>query len=98
MIKIELKKTTASISVDSNSPFEPDKIIFDCSSETRKMLEHRLSFAYGAFGHSFNIESATPIDLHYAVMTTLAEFDPQVVEGSKLVSDYDPGIPEDAET
>lgn len=98
MLKIDIKKAAASISVDSSNPFEPSAVLIDGSAEARRILEHRLGFAFGAFGHSFNVDSASPVDTHHAVFTSLADFDPVVVEGADLVEDYDPGIPEGAVT
>jgi hypothetical protein len=63
-----------------------------------KSFRFMLQNAYGAFGHTLGTEFATPIDLHYAVFSNLADFDPQVVEGAELVETYDPGIPEGAVT
>ena len=61
-------------------------------------FKSKLETAYGAFGHLFGTEFATPIDLHYAVFSNLAVYDPVVVEGAELVETYDPGIPEGAIT
>lgn len=97
MFKIQFSdETTVSLSVTDGN--ESGKQNWEGDEFAVKGYRFMLQDAYGAFGHTLGTEFATPIDLHYAVFTKLAEFDPQVVEGADLVETYDPGIPEGAVT
>ena len=59
-------------------------------------LKVALNRAYGAFGHGFDVERTTAIDLDYALFT-LNGWQPESI-GDSPVEDYDPGIPEGAVT
>lgn len=97
MFKIQLNdETTVSLAVTDGN--ESDEQNWEGDEFAVKGYRFLLQNAYGAFGHSFDPEFATPIDLHYAVFTNLADFNPQVVEGAELVETYDPGIPDGAVT
>lgn len=58
-------------------------------------VKFRLSDAYGAFGHRFNIDESTPTDLDAALLST---FGPDAIERTGAIPDYDPQIPEGAQT
>lgn len=50
----------------------------------------------GAFGNLIG-ERTTAIDLDAAMKTDAArQFDPELIEGQRLVSNYDPQVPDDA--
>ena len=59
-------------------------------------LKFALKGAYGPFGHLFNVEETSAIDLHYALST----LNGWTVEsaGTHEVTTYDPDIPEGAMT
>lgn len=97
MFKIQFK-SGASVSLYVSNGNEPGQQNWEGDEFIVKSYRFLLRDAYGAFGHSFDPEFATPIDLHYAVFTNLADFNPQVVEGAELVETYDPGIPDGAVT
>ena len=59
-------------------------------------LKVALSRAYGAFGHGFDVERTTAIDLDYALFM-LNGWQPESI-GDSQVEDYDPGIPAGAIT
>lgn len=65
------------------------------SGPNAELVKSRLSEAYGAFGHIFNPDGDTPIDLDAALMST---FGPGLVERTGATPDYDPGIPQGAQT
>lgn len=58
-------------------------------------VKFRLSDSFGAFGHRFNPEQSTPIDLDAALMST---FGPEAVDRGGAVPSYDPDIPDGAQT
>jgi len=65
------------------------------------ILELRYDFRdkHGAFGHRFDPESTTPIDLSHVLKTQLSpRFKVEILEGAELVKVYDPGIPEGVQT
>jgi hypothetical protein len=97
MFKIQFNdETTVSLFVTDGN--ESNEQVWEGDEFAVQNYRFLLQNAYGAFGHSFDTEFTTPIDLHYAVMSNLADFNPQVVEGAELVESYDPGIPEGAVT
>jgi hypothetical protein len=59
-------------------------------------LKVALNRAYGAFGHGFNVDRTTAIDLDYALFT-LNGWQAESI-GDSRVEGYDPGIPEGAVT
>lgn len=59
-------------------------------------LKVALNRAYGAFGHTFDVEQTTAIDLDYALFT-LNGWQAESV-GDSQVEGYDPGIPAGAVT
>ncbi len=59
-------------------------------------LKVALNRAYGAFGHGFNVDRTTAIDLDYALFT-LNDWQAESI-GDSRVEGYDPGIPEGAVT
>ena len=87
---------SVSLGVDDGNESAPQK--WEGDQDLIGWFKSQLEKAYGAFGHTFDSEFATPIDLHYAVFSTLGDYDPVVVEGAELVGTYDPGIPEGAVT
>ena len=89
-------ETSVTLSVANGNESAPQE--WNGDEDIVKAYRFLLRDAYGAFGHKLGTEFATPIDLHYAIFTNLADFDPQVVEGAELVETYDPGIPEGAVT
>ena len=97
MFKIQFPSAvTVSLFASDGNESAPQE--WDGDEDIVKAYRFLLRDAYGAFGHSFDPEFANPIDLHYAVFTNLADFNPQVVEGAELVETYDPGIPDGAVT
>lgn len=96
MLKIDCQRLFVVISLDSSSSDEPAKIVYEGSDKDVSFVKDRLNNSFGAFGHKFDVLSATPIDLHYAVFSSLKEFDPVVVEGADLVTAYALNIPEGA--
>lgn len=68
----------------------------DLSGEAEIDLKYALQDGYGAFGHSFDVEATTAIDLDYA----LNQLDGWKIEstGTHQVTSYDPGIPAEAQT
>jgi hypothetical protein len=81
---------------DSGNYFGP--LLWEGNADLIGMAKFYLESAYGAFGHLFDLEFSSPIDLHYACLSSLADYAPEVIEGAEYVEVYDPGIPEGAVT
>ena len=54
-------------------------------------VQARLEFAYGAFGHGFNVGADTPIDLHHALIST---FGADAIADLGEPLEYAPNIPD----
>ncbi len=99
MFEIHLLFDEVFLSLNVNFPNKNAKLVIRGDRQKVKRVKELLDGAYGAFGHIFNAEYTNPIDLHYAVMTTLdGEFTPMVSKGKKLIKKYDPEIPDGAIT
>jgi hypothetical protein len=99
MFKINLVFDEVFLSLESTSKNQPAPLKIEGSPEKVAQVRELLDGAYGAYGHIFDIEITTPLDLYFAAKNYLnTEFTPIVVEGAELVETYDPGIPEGAVT
>ena len=88
----------AAVTLNSADGNEPAPIVWSGGQAYIRHFKTRLDGAYGAFGHFLDLNVTTPIDLHYAVFTKLADFKPRVTAGAEMVKVYDPGIPAGAVT
>ncbi len=82
-----------------SDPNEPARPIFnDGNTDTRleRYIERSLETASGAFGHTIDPKSITPIDLHYAIGRMGLAI--EIIEGAEMIEEYDPDIPEGAIT
>lgn len=98
MFKVDFSSGLASVSLSVDDGNESAPQEWEGDPGLIGWFRSRLGDTYGAFGHLFDTEFATPIDLHYAVFSTLVDYEPVVVEGAELVKTYDPGIPDGAIT
>ena len=64
------------------------------SGAKAETVRRRLSLSFGAFGHRFNPDSSTPTDLDAALFSTFGG----LVQRLGATPDYNPGIPEGAQT
>jgi len=81
---------------DANEPAHPMYNDGDTDTRLERYIQRSLETSSGAFGHTIDPKSITPIDLHYALgqMGLVIE----IVEGAEMVEEYNPAIPEGALT
>lgn len=82
----------AAVEIDADDPNDPTRITY--SGPAADALRLRLVGAYGAFGHAFNADGDTLIDLDAALHKT---FPGQVQHDGPTIT-YDPGVPDDVQT
>lgn len=85
---------TAIAALDTEDPNEITPLML--SGDAMIDLEFALDRTYGAFGHLFDVEETTAIDLDYA-LSTLNGWQVESTGDSRVTS-YDPGIPANAVT
>lgn len=92
-IEVQYSDRPITVSLDADNPNEMADIAI--AGDIPELFEYWLSSQYGAFGHMIG-DATTPIDLHYAIVSSGFPF--KVLEGEKLVEKYDPDIPDGAMT
>lgn len=83
------------VSLEAADQNDAQAIAYAGTSGNVASVKARLSEAYGAFGHRFDPEGSTPLDLHHALVTTFPE---GLVEPLTETPSYDPEIPAGAVT
>jgi hypothetical protein len=94
-LKITRGDETARLQLWSPDPNEPAPLIINdgvSDSPLQQFIRRSLDGAYGAFGHPIDLLNVTPIDLHCALKRL--DLVCEIVRGSEMVEEYDPGIPE----
>lgn len=85
-------------SIEAEGPNDVRPINYEAEGATSGAIEavnNRLSDAFGAFGHRFNADESSPIDLDAALIST---FGLEAIERLTQSPSYDPGIPSGAQT
>lgn len=89
---------TVTLTLPVSRPDEYAPIEFEGDPQAVRRLQLEMIGARGMFGHRLG-ERTTAIDLHAALMSpTLAQFQPQLLEGAELLEGWRYEFPEDAKT
>lgn len=91
MFKISFTNNVT-VSLETSNPNESTRQQWSGEPSFVEMMRFSLSGVSGAFGHTFDNDFATPIDLHHAVFNNLKGYLPAVVEGEDIVKEYDTGL------
>lgn len=96
MISYLLKRLAVEVSIDSESPDVPAKIVYRNRVEGLDMIEvarRTLSSAYGRYGHLIG-DATTPIDLAVAIDSpAIQQYAPELERGAEIVKNYKSPIP-----
>ena len=89
----------ATLKIDVSDPNELGLIIYQGDEEVVKLIRSNLRTSYGAFGHLIG-DRTTPIDLDAALKQPpfTAQYNIKLTAGSQIVTEYNPGIPREAQT
>jgi hypothetical protein len=86
----------ASVALNADDPNSYGPVLVRGVRNLREELKQRLEQSLGAFGHSINLASSTPIDIDAALRAL--PYDVSIEGGESQLSTYDPMLPEGAIT
>ena len=90
--------TDCTIALDVSDGNQYASTEIDGEKDLIEDLKSYFARSTGAFGHLIDLESASAIDLDYALQSDVCPFDVEITEGEEIVEIYDSGIPEGALT
>lgn len=93
---IDVNGSQVMVFLDTDNPNETVDLEFSGQEDKVTLIKNWLSNQYGAFGHLID-DTTNPIDLDAALIGQ-SEYKAEMLEGENVIAEYNPRIPESANT